>query len=51
MRSIGRLFIFLVIAYFGINWIADNPKTIKKARRHMNKSVKHGKKAIQKAVK
>jgi|TARA_R110000824_G_C14915931_1_gene647163 hypothetical protein len=51
MRKIGKAFIFLVFAYFGVNWVADNPRTIKKARRHMNKSVKHGKKAIEKTIK
>ena len=50
MKKVGKFFIFLVLAYFSVNWIADNPKTIKKARKHMNKSVKHGKKAIKKAI-
>ena len=51
MKSILKLVAVLVVGYYGINWIADNPRQVRKARKHMNKSVKHGKKAVEKAVK
>tara|TARA_R110002020_G_scaffold74330_2_gene190267 strand:+ start:771 stop:926 length:156 start_codon:yes stop_codon:yes gene_type:complete len=50
MKGILKLIAVAVFLYFGINWLADNPKTVRKARKHMNKSVKHGKKAISKAA-
>ena len=50
MKSILKLVAVMVVVYFGLNWVADNPRKVRKARHHMNKSVKQGKKAIRKTT-
>ena len=50
MKSIFKISICVVVAYFTINWIADNPQNINKARQHMNDSVSTGKKKIGEAL-
>ena len=44
------LIFLLIVAYFGLNWVADNPKKVKKIRNYMNGVVKQGKEAIRKTT-
>ncbi len=50
MKKILKLTVLLIVAYFGLNWVADNPKKVKKIRNYMNGVVKQGKEAIRKTT-
>ena len=39
MKTIFKYMIVSTMLYFGINWIADNPKAMKNIRRMMNEGV------------
>ncbi len=41
--KIINIAIISCVLYFGINWIADNPKQVKKLRRQMNHHVSDAK--------
>ena len=42
MKGIFKIIIGVVILYFSINWIADNPKVMKVIRTKMNAAVTEG---------
>ena len=42
MRTIMRYGLTGAIIYFGINWVADNPKKVNYMRNQLNKSVDAG---------
>ena len=39
MNNIFKYMMIAVLLYFGINWVADNPKSVKNARRMVNTGV------------
>ena len=41
MKNILRYGIYAAVIYFGINWIADNPKAVERIRRTVNKLTAH----------
>jgi anaerobic C4-dicarboxylate transporter len=48
--SIFKYGLVAVVLYFGINWVADNPRLVNQARHHVNTCVKNGKQAISDSV-
>jgi len=50
MKEIFRIVIGVVILYFSINWIADNPQVMKVIRTKMNTAVTEGIEAAKEAA-
>ena len=48
MSSVFKWVGIVAIVYFGVNWIADNPKTMDDIRARMNTSVKEGAEWVKK---
>jgi hypothetical protein len=48
MKKIFNYTIVAAALYFSVNWIADNPRAVKKLRKEMNSAVAQG---IDKAAK
>ena len=42
MKTIFNYLIMAAVLYFGVNWIADNPKMMKVLRTKMNAAVSDG---------
>ena len=50
MKTIFNISMCAVVAYFFINWIADNPGDVNKVRHQMNDAVAAGKQKISEAT-
>jgi len=50
MKTILNYLALAIVIYFGVNWIADNPKMMKALRAKMNDAVSTGAEQIKKAA-
>ena len=50
MKTIFNYLALAIVIYFGVNWVADNPKMMKALRTKMNAAVSAGSKQIKKAA-
>ena len=50
MKTIFNYLALAIVIYFGVNWVADNPKMMKAVRTKMNAAVSAGSKQIKKAA-
>jgi hypothetical protein len=50
MNNIFKYIMIAVLLYFGINWVADNPQSVKNIRRMVNTGVASAAKYIREGV-